>query len=196
MSGIESYAKRVDFVHDIHVIRGLPWKCHSSWTLIWHVKNSAKDEWTAKDRFSIIAKNLSSKFPLEDGGEGIHLRPPPPLHCALYFRGLIVSSWQPATCKVTFSFFRMTHLWETNDNHHLPTQRPSRLQAYAVCITFQLWHEDVWQLFLRLSISASWESFTIFTLSSKRSKNVVCNCYIPLEFICCLHSCNFIYFHM
>lgn len=49
---------------------------------IWLIKNSAKDEWTAKERFSIIAKILFLKFPLEDGGEdggeGIHLNPPPP----------------------------------------------------------------------------------------------------------------------
>ena len=35
-----------------------------------------------KNRFSIIAKILFLKFPLEDegedGGEGIHLKPPPP----------------------------------------------------------------------------------------------------------------------
>ena len=116
--------------------------------------------------------------------------PPPP--CALYFRGLIVSSCEPATCKVTFSFFRMTHLWETNDHHHLPIQRPSRPQAYSVNIPLQRWQEDFWQLFLKLDISASWESFTIFALSSKRSKNVVCNCNTPLELICSLHSCNFI----
>lgn len=44
---------------------------------IWLIKNSAKDEWTAKERFSIIVKILFLKFPLEDGGEGIHLNPPP-----------------------------------------------------------------------------------------------------------------------
>ena len=46
---------------------------------IWLIKNSAKEEWTAKERFSIIAKILFLKFPLEDGGEGIHLNPPPPM---------------------------------------------------------------------------------------------------------------------
>ena len=32
MFGIENNVKTVDFLHDIHVIRGLSWKCHSSWT--------------------------------------------------------------------------------------------------------------------------------------------------------------------
>ena len=40
--------------HDLLVFVTLPWQDQISWTLGWHIKISAKDEWTATENFSIV----------------------------------------------------------------------------------------------------------------------------------------------
>ena len=42
MSGIDNYVKTINFLHDMHVIRWLPWNHQSLWTLIGHIKNSLR----------------------------------------------------------------------------------------------------------------------------------------------------------
>ena len=114
------------------------------------------------ESFSMTTKILFSKFPLgEEVASFLHLVHP-----------RVKNHQVPPTCTSMFSFFRFTHLWETNDHHYLPIQRPSIPQADAVFIVLQSWHEGFGQLFLKLNIATSWKSFK--THSPPRGPRKLC----------------------